>query len=179
MKKLTKGIVSVALAGSMMMSIAGCASFNLITHKEFKSALEDALKLDDEDYTEYKNSTVNGNDTKHEVYAVDDKCRYAFIEFDEVEDAVDYFEDIYDEFEDTVNDKDFDGTYKKMYSESGATGYILVDGDSDNDDFMDGKCYGGIFLKENTIVIVMANSNKSSDMEDIDAMLSAIGYPKP
>ena len=66
-----------------------------------------------------------------------------------------------------------------MYSESGATGYILVDGDSDNDDFMDGKCYGGIFLKENTIVIVMANSNKSSDMEDIDAMLSAIGYPKP
>ena len=65
MKKLTKGIVSVALAGSMMMSIAGCASFNLITHKEFKSALEDALKMDDSDYTEYKNSTVNGNDTKH------------------------------------------------------------------------------------------------------------------
>lgn len=179
MKNLTKGIVSVALAGSIMMSVAGCASFNQITHKEFKSALEDALKMDDGDYTEYKNSSVGGDDTKHEVYAVDGKCRYAFIEFEDVDDAKDYFEDIYDEFEDTIKDDDFKGSYKKAYSDSSATGYILVDGDSDNDDFMDGKCYGGIFLKENTIVVVMANSNKSSDMDDIDAMLSAIGYPKP
>ena len=179
MKNLTKGIVSVALVGSMLMSVAGCASFNLISYKDFKKALEDAVNLDDDDIREYKNSTVDGNDTKHEIYATDGKCAYMFIEFDDADDAVDYFEDVYDEFEDTVKDDDFDGSYKKAYSESSQTGYILVNGDSDNDDFMDGKCYGGIFLKENTIVVVMANSQKSSDIEDIDAVLDAIGYPKP
>jgi len=179
MKKMTKGIISVVLAGSMMMSLAGCANFNLITYKDFKKALEDALDMDDDDIREYKNSSVDGNETKHEVYANDGKCRYAFIEFDDADDAVDYFEEVYDEFEDTLKDDDFDGSYKKAYNENAQTGYILLNGDSDNDDFMDGKVYGGVFLKENTIVIVMANSQKSSDMEDIDAMLSAIGYPKP
>lgn len=180
MKNFVKGAVSAVLAGSMMLSIAGCANFNLITYKDFKNALEEALEMDDDEYREYKNSSVSGSDTKHEVYANDGNCRYAFIEFDDAEDAFDYFEDIYDEFEDTIEDKDFDGNYKKGLVEgSSASGYILVNGDSDNSEFIDGKCYGGIFLKENTIVIVMANSNKSKDMDKIDAMLNAIGYPKP
>lgn len=179
MKSIVKGIAAIVLAGSVMLSVAACANFNLLTYKEFKSALEESLEMDDDDYTVRKKGTYEGYEIKHSVAAIKGKCRYMFVEFDDQDDAVEYFEDVYDIFEDAIKDEEFDGNYKKAYSESSATGYILVDGKSDATKFIDGKCYGGIFLKENTIVVVMANSQKSSDIEKIDAMLDAIGYPKP
>ena len=179
MKSLVKSIAAVVLAGSMMLSVAACANFNLLTYKEFKSALEESQNMEDDDYTVRKKGTYEGYDIKHSVAAIKGKCNFMFVEFDDQDDAVDYFEDVYDAFEDALKDEEFDGNYKKSYSESSVTGYILVDGKSEAAKFINGKCYGGIFLKENTVVVVMANSQKNSDIEKIDAMLDAIGYPKP
>ena len=179
MKKGTKSVIAAILTGAMIMSIAGCANFELITHKQFKKALEDAAKIDEDEIRETKDDKYEGADVKRRIVATDGKCVYSYIEFDDAEDAYDTFSEIYDDFTDAVEDDEFDGSYRKGINENSGTGYILVNGDSDNEDFIDGKCYGGIFLKENTFVVVLANSQKSKDMDKIDAVLDAIGYPKP
>ncbi|SCW57528.1 hypothetical protein SAMN02910456_01934 [Ruminococcaceae bacterium YRB3002] len=179
MKTGFKGVVAAVLTGAIIMSVAGCVSFEQISNKEFKKALTGAGKIDEEEITEVKDATYEGADLKRKIIASDGKCLYSYMEFDDKDDAFDAFKDIYDDFGDAVDDDDFDGKYSKGISESSYSGYLLVDGDSDDKDFVDGKCYGGIYYKEDTIVIVMANSQKTKDKDKIDAVLDAIGYPKP
>jgi hypothetical protein len=180
MKNFTKVIGSVLLIGSMALSVAGCAGFNAITAKEYKSAIKAATDLKSSDIRIEEDTRVGKADVNTTLRASEGKCYYGFIEFEDAEDAADYFEDeVYDGFLDMIEDKDFDGNYRETYSKSAATGYILVDGEGESDNDFNGDVYGGVFLKDNTIVIAMATSGKNKDKDKIDAVLDQISYPKP
>lgn len=179
MKKF-KALAAGLMAGVMLFSLAGCANFKATDEKTFKNALEDVFDLEeDDDYYVYEDDDTWIDDCDTSIYAYDSDCYLVFLEFDDPEDAYDYFEDVYyDDFEDMIKDKDFDGRYKMSANEKSSTGYITFDGDADSD-FADDDIYGGIYCKDGILVIAMAWSDKNSDKEDINEFLKAIGYPKP
>jgi len=178
MKKF-KALGAGLMAGIMLLSVAGCVSFKATDKKTFESALEDALDLEeDEDYWEVEDDYIWIDDCDTYVYGYDGNCYYAFLEFDKAEDAADYFDDYYyDDFEDMIKDKDFDGNYKMSF-DGKTSGYIIFNGEADSD-FADDDIYGGVYCKDGVVVVAYALSDKKSDIEDINAFLKAIGYPKP
>lgn len=181
--KTFKRVMSVMLIAVMMLSLAGCVMFGKCTEKKFIKALEDVAKLDDDEYTELEDDDLDyyynsSDDCEYCVYGYDGDCYYDYMTFEDADAARDYFEDhYYDDAQDMFEDDDFDGSHR--IGSSGNSAYILLNGDSDSDDFYDGDLYGGFFLKDDTIVIVLAFSDSKSDVNDIKDFLSAIGYPKP
>ena len=101
---------------------------------------------------------------------------FAFYELDDEDDAVEMFEKEYDQYIDSIDEDVFDGSHKESFDEKAATGYILIDGENED---TGRSIYGGIFLKENTIVTAMAMSGEDKDIDRVAGVLDAIGYPKP
>lgn len=197
MKKF-KSFVAAALVASVIFGATGCSmgkkKFEATTKKDFKNALEDVLDLDDDDYNSVANPTsiysysyvspfLDGMDLLDEyeiamdIEYSDGDDHYYFMEFDDEEDALEFFEDtFYDAFQDVIKDKDFEGKYFTYLDEE--MGYVIVHGESDSDDFFDDDIVGGFFVKDGVFVAVYTLSDKDSHIEDINAFLEAIGYPK-
>ena len=173
-----KQVISVALVSAMALSIAGCAKkIESIKKGDFKDAIEEVI--DDGDYVEYGDN----------IYYYGDNFFIDFYQLDDEDDAADAWDDILDSYNDMVDDKDFDGS-RRMVSTSNY-GYILLDGESDSDDFLadvsgitflaggENYYYGGIFYVEDEIIVVMTLKDKDGNREDIDTILAAMGYPHP
>ncbi len=177
MKKF-KSLIAGSMVGIMMLSVVGCANFKVIDDEDvFLDALEASVGIDEDECSTYKDSSTNGDDTEYEIYAYDSGCNYIYIRFEDDEDAMDYFEDFYDDFEDAKEDKDIEGSYRCGITKT--SGYILVNGESKSDDFFDDKIYGGFFVKDNVFIAAYTLSDKKSKIEDIQAFLKELGYPKP
>lgn len=175
MKNFVKGMMSAALIGSMLMSVAGCTSFNLIEYDDFAAALEEEVGLKEDDCRTGKNKKRNGYEMKRYIEGTKGtSTTFKYYEFKDEDDAVEFFEKQYDEFLDVIEDEDFEGSHKESFDEDSATGYILIDGEADNS-----SVYGGIYLKENTYITVATTGSQDKDRDRVDAVLSAIGYPKP
>ncbi len=174
--KMMKKVISVALLGAMALSIAGCGkNYQVVSKKDFIDALEEVCDLDEDDWYDY---TTYYSHSEHDIDCYDGDFHYEWIQFDSNAHAMDFFEDrFYENYEDMMDDKDFDGrTSSRLTDEEG---FILVNGESHSDDFFDDDIYGGIFCKEDVVVIVIVRSDRDRDIETINDFLSAIGYPKP
>ena len=175
--------LSLVLILAMAFVFAGCANLTLISYKDFKSALEETVGLKKDEYAVDKNTTKSGYDIKYSVTATVGNCIYRFYEFDDGDDAVDYFEDYYDDFDEMFKEGDFEGSYQMSYSSGGGSGYVLLNGKSRSSsnifNMYTNKVYGGIYFKDNTVIIVAAGSSKESDAASIDEFLKSIDYPKP
>lgn len=171
--KVLKTVVCSALVATMLFCMVGCVSVKAVKKKDFKNALEDVADFDDDEYYEYDDYD---SDIDYTVFAYEGNAYYDYSIYGDEDDALDAFEDIYDDFQDMKEDKDFDGSLRMGLS--GSTGYILFNGEADGRDY-DGDMYGGIYLKDDVVIIVYAHSDRKSDIKDINAFLSAIGLPKP
>lgn len=174
--KSFKKFMSVALVASMALSFTGCGkSFKAINKKDFEKGLK-AIKLDD-DMLEYEDESVSSflyDDAEYAAMATDDDQMYMFIEFEDEEAAKECFEEeFYEDLEDALEDEEFDG--KESHKLKKTSGYIIINGDNEEE----GDVYGGIYLKDNIMVVALAHSTKKSDKKDVDAFLKEIGYPKP
>ncbi|MBO4636574.1 MAG: hypothetical protein J5685_05435, partial [Clostridiales bacterium] len=110
MKKL-KSVVALVLVGASMMSLAGCAKkIEPLKKKDFKDALENALDIDDDDYSDYDGSDYDN------VWYYEDKYFIDYYQYDDEDDAADWFEDVYDDYEDMIDDKDFSGRHRAVYN---------------------------------------------------------------
>lgn len=174
MKKVLTNVVSVILIASMGLSVSGCAGkIKPVAKKDFKKALEESFDIDDDDYTDYKGSDYDN------VWYVEHDYYVEYYQFDDEDDAMDMFDEFYDRYEDMVDDKDFKGRHRSVVNDKKAYGYILLKGESDDDDFFDGDIYGGIYWVDDTIIIVLVSSDKDKYVDNITAMIRALGYPKP
>lgn len=174
--KTMKKVVSIALVAAMMLSVAACGkNYKVVDKKTFKSALEDVAGFDEDDIYDFKDYY---DGAEHDLDCSDGRIRYEYIQFEDNEAAMDYFEDYwYDDYEDMVDDGDFSGRRSSVITNTSA--YILVNGESDSDDFFDDDIYGGFFCKEDTVVLVYTVSDRDRDIEAVNEFLSAIGYPHP
>lgn len=174
MKKAVKNIVSVVLLACMAFSLASCGKkISPVKKKDFKSALEDSFDIDEDDYSDY-----DWDDYDYISY-LDHDYYVVLRQYDDADDALDEFENIYDDYEDMVDDKEFKGKRSAVFNEKAGYGYILLNGESDSEDFFDDDIYGGIYWTEDEIIIVIVLSDKDKYTENVDAMLKAIGYPRP
>ena len=169
--KVLKTVVCSALVATMLFCMVGCVNVKAVSKKDFKNALEDVADFDEDEFEEYENDEAYYN-----LRVSDDDEYYQYSVFSDEDDALDAFEEIYDEIEDMKEDKDFDGSLR--IGLNGNTGYILFNGEADGSVF-DDEAYGGIYLKDDVIIMVGTNSTSKRDIKDIDAFLSAIGLPKP
>ena len=78
-----------------------------------------------------------------------------------------------------VDDKDFSGKHRSFYNEKAGYGYILLNGESDDNDFVDDKVYGGIYWSGDTFIIILVTSDKDKYVDNVTALIRALGYPKP
>ena len=167
--KNMKKIISAALAGIMLLPLAGCAfkKIERVRSKDFKNAIEEVF--DEDDYGTYGDS-IFVND---EHYAVN------FTEFDDEDDARDTWEEALDNFDDMMDDHDFDGRTVRVDRDS--YGYILFDGECEDSDFMGNRSYiyGGIFYVEDEYIAVVTDKDKDANRDNVDTILTAIGFPHP
>lgn len=174
MKKV-KSFISVVLIGSMLFALAGCAKVKAYDKKEFKNILKDELGIKKDDIREYE------YDDEEYLSAENGKAFISVTFYEDADDAAEAFEDIYDDFSDDFDDGLFDGSHKMKSSDT--NGYIIFDGTGNDDDAErfseDEYAYGGIFFADNMVVIVGTDKDKDSAREDVDEVLSALGFPKP
>ncbi len=171
--KVLKTVVCSALVATMLFCMVGCVNVKAVNKKDFKNALEDVADIDDDEYYEYDDYD---SDIDYTIYACDSDAYYHYSIYGDGDEALEAFEDFYDDFQDMKDDKDFDGSLRMGLS--GSTGYILFNGEADGSVF-DDEVYGGIYLKDDVVIMVYALSDSKSDIKDINAFLSAIGLPKP
>ena len=88
-------------------------------------------------------------------------CLY---EYNDADDAIDQYEDIYDKFEDAAEDGDLDWYYTDVF--------ILVEGDIDGD-----YGYFAVFSYGSNLLIVGTEEEEHKD--DVDEILDELGFPKP
>ena len=175
--KTMKKVLSIALVGAMMLSVAACGkgNYKIVDKKTFKNALEDVADFDSDEIHDYEDYY---DGAEHDLDCWDGNIRYEYIQFEDNEAAMDFFDDYYyEDFQDMVDDHDFSGT--RFSSHTNTSAYIIINGESDSDDFFDDDIYGGFFCKEDTVVLVYAISDRQRDMDAVDEFLSAIGYPHP
>ena len=151
-------------------------NFKAVGEDEFKDALCSVLGIGDDEI-----SVTEGADYSKEIsYASDDLFFYLTI-YDDPADAAGEFEMMYDYWE-----SGNDGTSKCYYDEEDGYGYILFDGNTDLGDANYGGVYlyGGMYLRDNTLVRVMTSDTQprdgnSEDQNTLDAFFNEIGYPLP
>ncbi len=166
--KGVKQVVAVTLIGALLLPLAGCAKkIERIRTKDFEDALEEVF--DDDEYGTYGGT----------VYVLDDHYTIAFRTFDDDDDARDEWEDILEDFDDMKDDKNFDGRTRRVDRDT--YGYILLNGECDDDDFVTGEdyVYGGIYYVEDEIFIIITTKDKDDYRDDINAILRALGLPRP
>ena len=166
--KNVKKVVAAVLTGAMLLPLAGCAKkIERIKARDFENAIEEVF--DDDDYSSYDGL----------IYVIDDDYIITFATLDDDDDARDRWEDILDDFDDMKDDKKFDGRTVRVDREE--YGYILLNGESSDRHFMNGRCYayGGIFYVEDEVFVILTNKDKDSYREDIDTILRALGLPRP
>lgn len=172
MKKFIKSI-ALTLTVATAFALTGCFApkYEALSAKDFKKALESTL-----DYEEGKDFTVveNAGDIEKQITVVDEDVAFMFIEFDKEKHALKYFEkEFYDDYKDMLDDKEFEGKQKNYFNEDKYTGYCVFDGENDDGD----EIYGGVYLKDKTLIIAMSKNGNKNDKKDVKALIDAIEYP--
>ncbi len=96
--------------------------------------------------------------------------------YDNAGSAQNAFEGFYNSQLDIVESQDYSGSSKHSYS--GNTGYILYNG-SQQDQYGKPYAYGGIYLKDNVVVLAETRRDQTLLRNEVDKFLRAIGYPIP
>lgn len=180
--KNIKKFLSVVMIVTMMTSLVACKSFKAIDDKAFEDAVDEVYGEEPREYTEdmFEYAGYDEYDLDCNYYYYLDDGILEYYEFDDEEGAREFFEDYYyNEFEDMIEDDDFEGS--RSSGLSGSRGYIIVNGECDGSEFWAeiDEAYGGVYWVDNIVVVAMMNSDKKSDIKDMDAFLDAIGYPAP
>ena len=167
MKKV-KCIVSAILAGAMLLPLTGCLKkVEYVKEKDFKNAIEEVF--DDDEYLDFDGL----------IYVDDDDYAIGLVIHDDEDDAEDEWDDVLDAYDDMMDDHDFDGRTVRVDLED--YGYILLNGECDDRDFMRGRgyLYGGIYYVDDEVIVICTLKDKDSYRENIDTILRELGLPHP
>lgn len=185
MKKEIKSIVSVVLLVSMAFSIAGCArKIKPVEMNDFKDALQEEFDLDEYNYSERHTDSYT-----YIIYFGHD-CHISYCEsygndLDSSLNSDNSFRDTYNIFMDIVENNEFKGKKTCVFNEKDGYGYILFDGESNSDKFWPsskyGSIYGGYYWTGDMLIHVVGWEGIDNDeyIKNVDAMIRALGYPKP
>jgi hypothetical protein len=175
MKSWSKGLI-LFLCSVFLFSLVGCTGSRLkvIDSGDFEDVMDDmdysVTVEDDEDYLENGQvETAYAYDENYEYYAI-------FVEYEDKEDAVHDFDDMFDDLKGAKDDKDYDGSYKKTTGKNYQKLVVNGEFDSSAGDFQEGTVYQVLFQIDNTLIAVMAYDNGKSDVKEVDKIVKELGY---
>jgi len=172
MNKTVKKIMSVILATSVVLPLAACGKkIEPVKAKDFKKALEESLDIDDDEYYDWD------DEDDENIWYSDSNIVIDFYIYEDEDDAYDLFEDLYDEYQDMMDDKDFSGKSKAVFTDT--YGYITLNGEADTKHWLDDDIYGGIYYAGDMVAYIYTTSTKDAKKETIDDLLGELGFPKP
>lgn len=182
-----KSFVSTVLAFSLCLSVSACKhdkKFDKLDVDSFRQILEnnqiEYIDLRDSEYEKIEITDQATDDIELSIPCGErallgfsgEDVYYSLIEFDDTSCAHEYFEQTYNYLQ---TKRDAYGLKKDMDMKLDEnSGYILVDANCN-----EFKRYGGYFLKENTVVIVVSLAYTYSYQGLVDKFLDLIDYPKP
>lgn len=171
MKKMKKfWVLLMVLAMIIALPACGIKSMDPIDEGDFEDI------MDDLDYNVYDYGSSSKRIDEY-FYAYDDDGDFeiTFILFDE-----DYAEDEWADrvymLDDAKKDGEFDGKIKK--TGSGSNRKIVVEGEFDkySQIYNDSEIYMVAILADNMIIEVSTESLKDKDMEEVNDIISELGY---
>lgn len=187
-----KRVMAATLSVAMIAAVTGCSKieFSTIKAKDFAKALEkvDIEELDWDDYwwEDQTYFTASGDDVPSkyrsdydgDIVAVvdgqgDDGTEYLFLQYEDEDDAHDYFEQIYDLFSDAKEDKEISGSIRMSLTDD--TGYVLVNGEIeiDGDDV---DVYVAVYFVDDIYVSCVSYDADDDVIEEVNTVLDEIGY---
>ena len=147
----------------------GWGNFKALSESEYRSVLRSVFNADDNSIYE-----DDYGDCREIGYLGSDKYLISMKKYKDPRFAGNDFSGLYYELQpDIENSKNKD---RYTYSYTGDTGYFLFK-DLYVQDF--GAIYGGAYLKDDVVVMVLVIDGSQSEHEKIDQFLAAISYPKP
>lgn len=188
MKRL-KAIAAAALACVTMISFTGCSGFKVIDDEDvFFDALDNAVKIDEDETYSIKNTTYDGDKIEYMITANDGDNYYIYIRYKKADKAMDRFDDFCQDFEDIKDDSDFTGS--SSISVSKTRGSVIFNGEVESGSalsfayankyfYEDSEIYGGVYVNDNVYIEVYSIDGSKRDKEKITNFLKEIGFPKP
>ena len=141
-----------------------------LTNDEFGQALESSIGIDKKGWT-------TQNFDKYDITSAStQECSYIFRIYTSKNQAVKEFEAEYNDYVKAVDGGTFTGEI--YYNYDGVSGYMVFDGLM-NQSYGTHEYYGGLYLVENSFLMISARDPSDVAEDEIDAVLEEIGYPKP
>ena len=147
----------------------GWGNFRDISSKDFKNAIKRVFQVDDEDI--YESSFTDSVEFSYD----DDNVMTSYAKYHNKEDASREFADMFSSIEMQLYRSDNNGKY--VYSNNGEIGYLLLNNVYFED--FEGYMYGGVYMKGDTLILVLVLSTDIPDHTQADQLLDELGYPKP
>ena len=175
MKSWSKVLV-LFLCSVFLFSLVGCSgkSLKVIDSGDFEDVMDDmdyyVTIEDDEDYLS------KGQEEAGYAYDEDYEYYVIFAQYEDEEDAVEEFDDMYDDLKDAKEDEEFDGSYKKTTGKNYQKCVVNGEFDDSNSSFPEDSTYTVVFQIENTLIVVMAYDNGKSDVKEVDKIVKELGY---
>lgn len=181
--KVLRKITAILMTSVMVFSFAGCGSkIKFYDEDVITKLFEDELDIEEDDIhvTEMEEG-VNPADGLLITTKYND-IRINVVLFDDADDALDTFQDRYDMFNDTFDRQGiFEGNYDSDFEDN--WGYIVVNGENTGsgifgDILASGPIYAGIYYIDSMIIVVAPEPGSDINVDDMNKVLDALGYPK-
>lgn len=179
--KRSRSVLALGLTVVMMFQLTACKKVVEYDEESLITVLEDELGMDeDEIYTAENDSSQNGYPDADLVTARYGDARINAVFVEDADEAEDLFAEYYDEFIESFDAGDsFEGNY--IFKSSDGSGYIVVNGSDIGTNvfggrFSSGDVYIGLYYS-GPMIIFVTPENMDSDLDDVGAVIEALGYP--
>ncbi len=165
----------------MMFQLTACKKVVEYDEESLITVLEDELGMDeDEIYTAENDSSQNGYPDADLVTARYGDARINAVFVEDADEAENLFAEYYDGFINSFDaDDSFEGNY--IFKSSDGSGYIVVNGSDIGTSvfgarYASGDVYIGLYYS-GPMIIFVTPENMDSDLDDVGAVIEALGYP--
>lgn len=171
---------AILLIVSMAFIFSGCF-FKSANATKFTDKLQEVFGATEKDYSSktFTADTTPITGCTRVITYFGREVSTTYIEFDNSQNAYNYFTIYYENFEDIFEADGYSGSFKK--GSSGSRGYVYLDGNistafASSSKFGLGSVYGGVYYQGNVVVLVVTHGSVDSRIHTSD-FLDAIGYP--
>ena len=181
---LASAILFAGCTGLIHKQSVDMSALSKVDDKAFMNALS-TIGIDESDVDVMTDTSFKftDNDTDYKVVinldATSDKMnRYSYTQCADEATARSLFDYYYDKCSYVFDTKEFNGSCNHEVSSNYA--YVLIDGTYNNDsDNTYTPYHNAIYLKEDTVIVAVANDYGLSVNKEINDFLKALGYPHP
>ncbi len=162
--KMTKKILVLVLAFTMILSVAACSK-KPIDEDKFEEVMEDKF-----DFEVEEGATSKDIDEAFYAYDEDNDYYVTYTLYEDADEAEDVMDDYIDDIEEAKEDEDFEGKITK--TGSGKYKKVTVKGEDEDA----GDMYAVLIRSDKMIIMIGTQSVKDKRVDQVNKIVKALGY---